>query len=123
MVVSELDIFNVIRLWENIPSADDDKDSESNGKVKYEEAMKLIQKLEVEKVEPWEIEVVWKYPFVRNCPKIVDAIMKRFLSISGIGKVYFGQKDPHRRKFTILFIIAENETSSRSYNTEERVSS
>lgn len=118
MVVSELDIFHAIRLWADIPSIDDDEDSGSAAEVKYEEAKKLLRNVNAEKMEPWEIEIACKYPFVRYFPGLVDAFIKRILAVSGIGKVNFGGKYPHRGKFTILFNIAEDETPCGTWKSK-----
>jgi len=80
-----MDVFRTICFWANIRNIDDVEVDGNVGDPKYEEAKKLCRNLNVEEMEASEIEILWKYKFVRDCPDIVDSCMKRALLFSGIG--------------------------------------
>lgn len=125
MVRSELDIFITIVNWANIPSVYYDEGTGNTDKVKYDYAKTLLRNLKVEKIEPWEIRLAWKYSFLRNCPGIAKDSMKAALYVADLPVAIrpYGLKNPDERKMTILFNIAENEMPNGSWNFDGPIDS
>lgn len=86
-----------------------------------EEAIKLLENVRVMKMEPWEMAMALKYPFVRGCSGLVISFAKRLLAISS-NRAITSVCEPIRRDelgrnnpFAFTFNVTKNETSSGSW--------
>lgn len=138
-VISELDVLKAILSWADLSDLHEDngdnkpKQNEDTGK--YEDVKKLLVKVDVEEMEPWEVEVAWSFRFIRHCPKTADALMKRLLSVSVEGKENYGIKPfacgpiyRHElpwssRRFTFFFKIMEWETPNGAWECKDKINS
>lgn len=135
MVSLELDIFKSILAWANLSQFNGDnadtKPEENIEKTKHEEVKGLLLNVRVVHMESWEIEMAWRFGLVRNCPKTVDSITKRLLSVNAKRADEFGVKPlrcapilehqlpwPNNR-FTFLFKIAKKDTTSGSWDCSD----
>jgi len=93
-VTSEIDVLKWILAWANLFDTHgnhyDMRPNENIEPTIHEELKELLHNVKVEAMEPWEIEEAWSFKFVRNYPKIVDALIKRSVAVYEKGKDYFG---------------------------------
>lgn len=133
-LVSELDLLVAIMFWANISihknSSDVDEGiigSTDDEDMKQEEAKILLQNLRVANMEPWEISVAMKYPFIRNCTEIVASFTNHLLKLSGrkianpIGyyPIYRYQLPWCSRRYQFMFKVEELKTRTGDWNCRD----
>jgi len=81
----EIDLFHAILVWANIPSRSSRPDGERHVRTidgKYDDALKLLNKIEIKELTKGDIEYIWMQGFITENPLFTDSIFRRVLGTS-----------------------------------------